>query len=602
MALTNEEKKYYESAQVEISATANFMKRYQTARAQTGVTTVDAYDSCHSAGEKEGNLEEVIPQTLVDIFDSIHPDGKPYVLAAIEAGIEGYKANNGGEMPRADMLAAGLSEGLVAAKTFDHYDSANGTQLNAAGMESNAVVPSATVVAISSRIANALPLIAYLPNSNGSNVVPIIYGRNVAKNTYGEVKAGDYLDGPSASLQYFDPQFEFEATQDLVDLKKYKLTPTVAYADNEKRTPNPTAKALPFIGGRVRIYVNGVEVGNDATVNHAKFKGESAIIPVPGHKLTLKDAGGDVIDVKLASGIANLDNGTIEVVFVEELPAGANVTVNIIGDYEAKDPDGKPLLTVPSLDIDLIARQVFAYPMRAIYRVTREAAGQMQRELNVDMRGGVTAVVANKYALEQNIRLLKAAKRRAVGFGRVLTADLSRGATDTAVFNNTSEQARELLVTISSSKVLINKLLDITPAGHDIFVTDKMSVLFDNLADDTHYRKIASAVGAPNQIVRIGSIDGNINVYHVPADSGLLKEVNDAAEIMIIGRGGEAVRNPFVGFVTTPLTVRESNAVDFEDGVTIQGSQASELNPLERFADQVVVINVTNLPLSVVGA
>ena len=149
---------------------------------------------------------------------------------------------------------------------------------------------------------------------------------------------------------------------------------------------------------------------------------------------------------------------------------------------------------------------------------------------------------------------------------------------------------------------MINKLLDITPAGHDIFVTDKMSVLFDNLADDTHYRKIASAVGAPNQIVRIGSLDGGVNVYHVPADSGLLKEVDDAAEIMIVGRGAEPVRNPFVGFVTTPMTVRESNTVDFEDGVTIQGSQASELNPLERFADQVVVIHVTNLPVSVVGA
>lgn len=602
MALTNEEKTYHEAAQAQISATGVFLKQFQKARSQAGVSTVDAYDSCHAAGEQDGNIMGAVPQTLIDIFDSIHPDGKPYVLAAIEAGIEGYKANNGGEMPRADMIAAGLSDGLIAAKTIDKFDSANGTQLNAAGMESNAVVPSATIVAISSRIANALPLIAYLPNSNGSNVVPIIYGRNVAKNTYGEVKAGDYLDGASASLQYFDPQFEFAATQDAVDPKKYTLSPTVAYADNGKRTPNATAKALPFVGGRVRVYVNGVEVANDATVNHAKFKGESAIIPVPGHKLTLKDAGGNEVDVKLSSGVADLDNKSIEVTFVDELPADAEVTINLIGDYEAKDGEGKPLLTVPSLDIDLIARQIFAYPMRAIYRATRDAVGQMQRELGVDPRGAVTAVVASKYALEQNIRLLKAGKRRAVGFGRVLTADLSRGAVDTAVFNNTSEQARELLVTLSTAKVLINKILDVAPAGHDIFVTDKMSVLFDNLADDTHYRKIASAVGAPNQIVRIGSIDGNINVYHVPADSGLLKEVGDAAEIMIVGRGAEAVRNPFVGFVTTPLTVRESNTVDFEDGVTVQGSQASELNPLERFADQIVVIHVTNLPVSIVGA
>lgn len=602
MALTKDEKAQHDAAQAEISATGNFLKQYQTARGQAGVTTVDAYDSCHAAGEKQGNLEEAIPKTLIDIFDSIHPDGKPYVLRAIEAGIEGYRAVNGGDMPRADMVASGLAAGLLAAKGIDGYDSANGTQLNSAGMESNAVVPSATIVAITTRIANALPLVAYLPNSNGSNVVPIIYGRNIAKNTYGEVKAGEFLDGPCASLQYFDPQFEFAATQDVADPKTYTLSPTVAYADNAKRTPDTNAKKLPFVGGRVRVYVKGVEVGNDATQNHAKFEGESAIIPVPGHKLKIKNAAGDLVDVKMVSGTANLDTKTIEILFSEEFPADVEVTVNLIADYEAKDSDGRPVLTVPSLDVDLIARQVYAYPMRAIYRATREAINQMQRELGVDMRGAVTAVVSSKFALEQNIRLLKNAKRRAVGFDRVITADLSRAATATAAFNNTSEQARELLVTISTSKVMINKLLDITPAGHDIFVTDKMSVLFDNLADDTHYRKIASAVGAPNQIVRIGSLDGGVNVYHVPADSGLLKEVDDAAEIMIVGRGAEPVRNPFVGFVTTPMTVRESNTVDFEDGVTIQGSQASELNPLERFADQVVVIHVTNLPVSVVGA
>ncbi|MCK4090668.1 hypothetical protein HCY66_11385 [Acinetobacter radioresistens] len=597
MALSKDEQKYYNAAQAEIAATAIFLQKYQEARSKAGVTTVDAYDSCHSEGEKLGDIEGVIPKVLIDIFDSIHPDGKAYVLGGIEAGIKGYQAANGGEMPRADMVASALSAGLQAAKEIDAYDSANGTQLNAAGMESNAVVPSATVVEIATRIANSMPLVAYLPNSNGSNVVPIIYGRNIAKNTYGEIKAGDFLDGPGASLQYFDPQFEFAAVQDANDPKTYTLSPTIAYADNLKRTPAPNAKPLPFIGGRVRINVNGVEVGNDATQNHAKFQGESAIIPVPGHKLKIGN-----VEVKMVSGTADLDDKTISVTFAEELPADTEVTINLIADYEAKDADGKPVLTVPSLDIDLIARQVLAYPMRAIYRATREAIGQMQRELGVDPRGAVAAVVTSKFALEQNIRLLKVAKRRAKGFGRVLPADLGRGNPNTSAYNSTSEQARELLVTISSAKVMINKLLDITPAGHDIFVTDKMSVLFDNLADDTHYRKIGSAVGAPNQIVRIGSIDGNINVYHVPADSGLLTEINDAAEIMIVGRGSTATRNPFVGFVTSPMTVRESNTVDFEDGVTINGVQASELNPLERFADQVVIIEVTNLPVSIVGA
>lgn len=599
MPLSNDDKKHYEAAQREILATANFLANFQALRQNnTALTAVDAYDSCHGSAEKEKNLEGLIPESLINIFDSVGADGQPYILRALEAGIDGYKRANGGEMPRADIVASALAAGLQA---VNEYDSANGTQLNSGGMESNSVVPAIAVVTIATRIANALPLVAYLPNANGSNEVPIVYGRNVAKNTYGAVKANDFLDGPSASRQYFDPQFEFVATQDAEDLKKYTLSPTIAYGDAEARTPSETAAPLPFMGGRVRVYVNGVEVANDATVNHAKFDGVSSIIPVLKHNLTLQNAAGEDFVVKLQSGEANLTDHTVELNFAEELPDGTEVTVNLIADYERK-VNGVPVLTVPSVDIDLVSRRVFSYPMRAIYRATRDAVNQMQRELGVDIRGAITAVVASKYMLEQNVRLLKQIKRRAIGFKRVLVADLSRGATDTAIFNNTLEQARELLVTVSSAKVIINKLLDVVPSGHDIFVTDKMAVLFDNLADDTHYRKVSAAVGAPNQITRIGSIDGNINVYHVPADASLLNEVGNSAEIMIVGRSGEAVRNPFVGFVAMPMTVRESNTVDFEEGVTIQANQASELNPLERFADQCVVLYVTNLPVSVVGA
>lgn len=594
MPLNNEDQKYYESAQDSIAATGRFLQNFQAIRAsQPALNTVDAYDSCMQTAEANNQVDYAIPQELRDIFDSVGDDNKPYILGAIETGINGYKAANGGEMPRADIVAAAIAAGL---NTVSGYDSANGTQLNSAGMESNSVVPAQAIVTIATRIANALPLIAYLPNAKGSNEVPIIYGRNVAKNTFGAVVANDYLDGPAASLQYFDPQFEFLAKKDDVDPKKFTLAPTVAYDPKADRAPLAGAQALAFMGGRVRVYVNGVEVANDATVNHAKFDGVSSMIPVPKHNLVLDD-----VEVKVMSGEANLTTNTVEVVFANELPADAEVTINLIADYERKS-NGVPVLAVPSVDIDLIARRIFSYPMRAIYRASRDSVNQMQRELGVDIFGAITAVVAGKYMLEQNVRLLSQLKRRAKGFGRVLTADLSRGANDTAIFNNTAEQARELLVTVSSGKVLINSLLDVVPSGHDIYVSDKMAVVFDNLSDDTHYKKVSSSVGSPNQITRIGSIDGNINVYHVPKASKLLVEDGNAAEIMLIGRSGEAVRNPFVGFVCMPMTVRESNVVDFEQGVTIQANQASELNPLERFADQCVVIEVTNLPVSVVGA
>lgn len=596
MALTNDEKTLHETTQREINATAQFLGNYQKVRQNGAVKTVDAYDSCHDTAVKQNKLGDTIPQALVDIFDSVGPDGKPYILGAMEAGIAGYQAAHGGEMPRADMVAAALVAGKQAL-TLDGYDSANGTQLNASGMESTSVVPSMTIVTIATRIAQSIPLVAYLPNPNGSNEVPIIYGRNIATHNFGEINENDYLDGPKATRQYFDPQFEFTATKDGVNAKKYTLEPTVVYGDINARTPKQGAPALPFMGGRVRVLVNGVEVANDTTRNHAKFKGKSQLVGANNLGQFIIDG----VEVKLSNGEADLDANTVAVEFVNELPADAKVTINLIADYERK-VNGKPVLEAPSVDVDLIASYVLAYPMRATYRATNDAINQMQRELGVDQRGAVTAVVSSKHMLEQNVRLLKMIKNRAEGFKRELIADLSRGVTDTPTFNNTAEQAREMLVTISKGKVTINAIMDVVPAGHDIYVTDNMSILFDNLSDDTHYKKIANAVGSPNQIVRIGTLPGNINVYHVPKDAGLLNEADNHSEMLLVGRSGEAARNPFVGFITNPMTVKESHTVDFETGVTMQATAASELNPIGRFADQCVVIKVTNLPVSVVGA
>lgn len=598
MALTQIQQTQHEESQREITATANWMRNYQAKRSNSNnVGVVDAYDSCVADAEADQNLASAIPQALIDIFDSVGPDNKAYILSAIDKGIRDYQSVHGGEMPRADMIATALSDG-VRALTIDGFDSTvNGTQLNSAGMESHSVIPAATIVAISTRIATAIPLIAYLPNAKGSNQVPIVYGRNIAKNSFGAVSAGDYIDGKGATQQYFDPIFEFKMTQDGVNTKKYTVAPTVTYAAGTIDTPSQTAAALPFMGGRVRIMVNGVIVGDDATRDHAKFVGQSQIIPKRKASLVV-----DGVEVKVVSGVANLDTNTVEVFFENELPDTAEVTVELIADYERTEVNGeKGILVAPSIDVDLIAEDVYAYPMRARFRATQNSIDQMQRELGIDMRGAVTAVVSSKFLLEQNIRLLRRLKKRAIGLGNIAVADLSRGVTDTPMFNNTSEQARELLVSISAGKVNINKLLDVVPSGHDIYVTDKLSVLFDNLADDTHYKKFSTAVGAPNQITRIGQIGQNINVYHVPEDAQLLTEVGAAGEIMLVGRSGDPVRNPFVGFTTTPFTVRESKTQDFVAGVTIEAVQAADINPLDRFADQCVVIQVTNLPVSITG-
>lgn len=589
MEITKDEQATHHKMLQQVAVTQEFMNSYQAAR-KTGASRMAAFDSV-VAGDKEA----IVPEALLSIFDSVGLDNHSKVLGGLEVGIKGFQDRNGGDMPSAQTVLAALAAGQKTlhtsnSETNNTFDS---VQLSSSGSESTSVVATLPIVTIATRIANALPLVNYLPNAMGSNEVPIIYGRQTAANTYGATTKGDYLDGANASNQYIDPQFEFEATS--ADQLTYSTTAHVHYQADGK-TADTASALLPIVGGRVVVLVNGIEVANDSHQSHGKFVGNSTIIALDDHGYKIAGTA-----VKMTTGVANLTTSEVTVTFATALPADAKVSFAVVADYEAKDSNNKPRLLAPSVDIELIKRSVRAVGIRAIYRATIDAITQMQNELGLDQRGAVVAVVANKYQLEQNIRLLKSAKRRAVGFGRVFTADISRGSTGglTAAFNSTADQSAELIVTIDAAKLAINDATNNAPSGFDVFVSGKLAILMMNLRNDTGFNRTGATIGAPDQITRIGSFPDGTNVYHVPPSSKLLTESGNAAQLLVIARNSEAAKSIFVGFVAVPVVTSAALGTDFEQGVAIYTRQAATLNPIERFADQAAVVEVINLPVSI---
>ena len=536
-----------------------------------------------------------LPDCLKPMFDSItDPAGRAMVMAGIRQGIDGYKARNGGEEPSARMVAFGLAAGAsLFAKDSQHGKNAfelNGfDDINAMSHDGVSVVPAMTVVTIATAIASSLNIIAMLPNAIASNEVPLVYGRMTANRKYGGLEASDYLDGVKASFGYFENRHRFAMPNTSGNV--YQVTPRVAYLDYAAKTPDTSTIAAPFLGGRVRIFVSGVEVANDRSRKNAKQSGTHSLTAIPD--IVIASTA-----VAVSAGTVNLDTHLISVTFAAPLPVGAVVHVDVVFDFERNDlTTGQPIIQLPGVDIETEHDVVLASPSRFQIKASIDAITQMSNELNVGFMGAALSIAQNKFYLEQTLRLLHEGKDRAEYNGRVYGFDASRGVTGNlaAAYNTSGDLIGEIRRVIGFAQLGIVQAVGQSVSTFDMFVGDRGAIWFKTLRDD-----VITLSNAPmathTQIVRIGTLKDGTNIYHVPTSTGLLAETNTGAEALLVARSTEAAKAPFVGFMAVPPMIRTANPSEFTEQVGVYSRTAAELNPLERYGDQIAVISMTNLP------
>lgn len=588
------------------------------------------YDSL-VANANEANIAKAsfVPESLLILEENLKgkvlPNGKGSafhaILDSIATGTQAYKNRHGGDMPSAGLVASALAnasllyKGLDVSMTGGMYDSANtGNQLAkeyfldsvSAGASSHmAEVPALAMVTIATTIANAMPIVAYLPNPKGTQTVPLVYVRQVAKNNYGQTRRNEYLDGINAAGQYFDSVHRLALTTD-VERKSFTVKAYRCVESAKILIPDVTSGRLPLVAGATTINVSGIPFATDHN-NHGQggaTTGKLSLLPLSRDQVTIGN-----VNVRMISGEVDLDTDTITIVFDTAIPEGINVIANVVANYEAKDGNNTPILNAPSVDAKLEYSSVTAYAIRSIYVATIDALTQMQNELGVDMRSAFIAVVISKLMLEQNTRLLHQAKERAIGQGSVRALDLSRGSDMTQAFNNTSSIAAEIIPALEDSKRRVISRSTHTPIGFDVYVTGTLSTLMKSLADDTNFIPTGLTLGAPNNIVRIGS-RGSDNFYYLPEGMGVLEEVQDvydpldptatstASELLLVARNGEPAKSVFVGHIAVPVLTDDVRANAFESGVQFYTRQASEVNKTDRFGGQVFVLKIFNLPSS----
>jgi hypothetical protein len=586
------------------------------------------FDSlCASAIEGQFSKKSFMPDSLINLEECLTgkelPNGKGKafnaILDSIGSGIVAYRNRNGGDMPSPSLVASALAtasllyKGLDSNMTNGLYDSANGhdskltkeyflDSVSSGHSAHTAEVPALAMVTIATTIANAMPVVSYLPNPKGTQTVPLVYVRQVARMDYGQTRKDDFLDGARSAGQYFDAVHRFAMTTD-ADRKVFTLETARCVKDSKSLEVDAQSGNLPIVAGATTIMVAGIPFANDEQT-HATSGATSGDLPL----LALSQAGVTLGDktYKLVSGKVTLGNtGKITITFDEAIPADVAVIANVVADYEARDANNNYILSAPSVDAKLEYSSVTAYAIRSIYQATIDALTQMQNELGVDMRSAFIALVISKLMLEQNCRLLRQARDRAVGQGSQRGVDLTRGSDMTQAFNTTASIASEIIPAFEETKRRIIAKSNHAPVGFDVYVTGTLSTLMKSLADDTNFIPTGLTMGLPNSIVRIGS-RGSDNFYYVPEEAEILTEVTVqgkvASEMLIVARNGEPAKSVFVGHIAVPVLTDDVLANAFEKGVQFYTRQACEMNKNNRFGGQVFVLKVLNLPASLTSA
>jgi hypothetical protein len=331
-------------------------------------------------------------------------------------------------------------------------------------------------------------------------------------------------------------------------------------------------------------------VANDRTRKNGENSGTHAL-----NNTKDRTIGG--VEVRVVSSSVNLDSHTVSVTFANALPADAVVQVKLVLDFERKDAQDREFLVIPpGVSISEEFEEVHASEFYTKINVTEGARNQMQNELGLPFLAASTAMLQQRYFFEQNIRLLEEAKERSIQNGRVYTFDASRGASGNlaAAYNRTADLIAECLKYIKAARTDITSRLGQVASGYVLFVDDVGANFFSQMNSD-NITLTGADYGAPNSIVRIGTLSDGTDVYFASKDTGILTTASTSTDALLVARSSEAAKSVFVGHMPKAPMLLEANRDIQEKVIGQHGIIGADINPIDRYGDQTAVIKMINL-------
>ena len=579
---------------------------HSTATPHRESLSFDSLCATHPAG-REAGLNEM-PLSLKTIAqNSIMADRIQYAFDGINDGIEEFKLRNGGREPHPMVVTTALDMAAIALSgakdgNIDYsFDS-----LTLGHHESNSVVPSAVQVIISLAIAQSLPIVSMLPNPMGSNEIPIVFGQTEAGITLAAMTKGDLIDGAKAGLPYFENRHRV-IMEPTANAGEFEVTFTTAY--DVEALPNgltvfrvnKNAPAAPFLGGRVDVYLRGKKILSDNGRNHKTFGGVGILHNVFGQRDGNIVMGANEYTVTKAT--ADLSTHKVLVQFdpADEVPAANEVTVDLIYDYERKDDNGNRILKEPSTDMSFDYDSLLAFPNRARSAASIDAITQLANELGINWLAAAQTIMMRRHKTEETARLLRTAVEICLYSadpekGNVVTYDFK---TNGIAPTNIPEASSKVNQYLDIARTRLSEKLNFGVAGYDIYVSKKGASFFGGMGA-TEYEATNAPYGDSVTIHQVGTLKGsNAAVYFVPDSMYVFNEKFDdaSARALIVPRPISPAQAPFVGFTAVPPMLLTATPDAYEREVDVYSRGAADVNPVEKYSDQFILLEMLNLPV-----
>lgn len=275
------------------------------------------------------------------------------------------------------------------------------------------------------------------------------------------------------------------------------------------------------------------------------------------------------------------------------------MTVEIFFDYERK-ANGVQILTEPSIDMEFGHRSIYAFPNRSRSVATIDAITQLMNELGLSWFGAVQTIAMQKQYFEQTGRLLRTAINMCLAnqdpeTGRVVTFNFTKGGVSPT---NIADAFANINITLGMARTRLSTAINLAVGGYDLYVSDRGQAFFSGLSGE-NYDPTGESAGDQTSIYRIGKLKtSGANVYYVPKSMGVFNETgaSTTAHALLVPRAISPAQAPFVGMVAVPPMVMTSNGNAYEKDVAIYSRTAAETNPIPRFANQFMLIEMINLP------
>ena len=594
-----------DAAGKEVQATRNIMHIF-TNKVNEGKESA-AFDSMLTQNEKHDRTVgfSKLPLSMQRMLS--HPAIKDEPEAdfdGISEGIIEYKRRNGGGEPSAHVVAAALTAASLPFGGADLYDATTEPTFDSLSLghhEALSIVPGAVQVVITYGISNSLPLVTMLPNPMGSNELPIVSGKAVAGMNMGVMRKGDAMDGDKAGMPYTENRHILNMDKGATGA--FSLTTHVAYNASVKASDkttqfiaDTTSPKAPFLGGRVSIFVKGIKIASDENRNHKTLSGVSTLQPIKKVKV-----GANTYIV--TSATADLETHKISVQFdisAGAEPAAGDVTAEFFFDYERKDDNGNQILREPSIDMEFGHQSIYAFPNRSRSVATIDAITQLMNELGLNWFAAAQTIAMQKQYFEQTGRLLRTAVNMCLSnqdpeTGRVVQFNFTKGGISPT---NIAEAFANVNITLGIARTRLSTAINIAVGAYDLYVSDRGQAFFSGLGAE-QYEPTGESAGDQYSVYRICKLKTTgANIYYVPKSMGVFNEsgATTTAHALLVPRPTIPAQAPFVGMVAVPPMVMTSNGNAYEKDVAIYSRTAAEVNPIDRFANQFMLIEMINLP------